>query len=188
MTKATFSTLGAIAICFAGFCLSGHSCLADSISPQIKDGGESYSEAIPDASIYGNGLGSELAEASVLRFEGEHKLRERKYDEAIEKFLKAVQFDPSDPQSHILLARGLTAKIMHSKELPESKMLQQAIHEWKMIWHHDADQSDQVEAKSQARILSRLAKSIEKNQIHTMAGHAELLSKSRDDRDFGFGM
>jgi hypothetical protein len=188
MTKAGLFTLGAIAICIAGLSSANSPCSADAISPQIRDTGEVYSEATPDESTYGNGAGCELTEASVLRFEGEHKLRERKYDEAIEKFRRAVQFDPSDPQSHVLLARGLTAKIMHSKELPESQTLKKAIDEWKLIWHHDADQSDQVEAKTQARLLSKLAKSIEKNQIHTMTGHAELVSKSRDDRDFGFRM
>jgi tetratricopeptide (TPR) repeat protein len=188
MTKAAFSILLAITICFTGSYFNGQQCHADSISPQIKDTGSVYSDAAPDESMYGNGTGSELTEASALRFEGEHKLRQRKYDEAIAKFLKAVQFDPSDPQSHILLARGLTAKIMHSKDLPESKTLKMAIDEWKLIWHHDADQSDQAEAKTQARLLSKLSRSIEKNQIHTMSGHAELLTKSREDRDFGFGM
>jgi hypothetical protein len=188
MTKAAFSILGVIAICFTGFCSNGQLCMADSISPQVKDTGSIYSDATPDESVYGNGAGSELTEASVLRFEGEHKLRQRKYDEAIDKFLKAVQFDPSDPQSHVLLARGLTAKIMHSKTLPESKTLKMAIDEWKLIWHHDADQTDQAEAKTQARLLSKLSKSIEKNEIHTMTGHAELVTKSREDRDFGFSM
>ncbi len=179
MLKNTVFTFGAIAICF-----STAPAWADAISPGIKDNGSVYSEATPDSSTYGTGPGAELAEASMLRFKGAEKLRQRKYDEAISTFLKAVQFDPGDPESHLLLARALTAKIMHGKKLPDSKALKEAIDEWKLIWHHDADQTEQVEAKGQARMLSKLAKDIEKNQVRDLAAYGQIMTKVKDP-DFG---
>ena len=168
----------------AAFCLSSAVAWADAISPSIKDDGSIYSEAEPDSSLYGTGPGAELTEASALRFSGSQKLRQRKYDDAIGMFLKAVQFDPGDPESHILLARAMTAKILHSKKLPEGKTLKEAIDEWKLIWHHDADQSEQLEAKSQAKLLQRLAKAMEKGKLQDMNAHGEVLSKSTKNTDF----
>ncbi len=179
MPKRIVFILGATAFCF-----STAAAWADAISPSIKDDGSIYSDAAPDSSMYGTGPGSELTEASALRFDGAQKLRQRKYDDAIASFLKAVQFDPGDPESHILLARALTAKIIRSKKLPESKDLKEAIDEWKLIWHHDADQSEQFEAKGQARMLSRMAKSIEKGKLQDLNTHGEVLSKSAKKSDF----
>ena len=61
----------------------------------------------------------------------------------------------------------------------------EAIDEWKLLWHHDADQSDQVEAKNQAKILGRLAKSIAKDKTHSLATRGEVLTKKPKDE---FGM
>jgi hypothetical protein len=182
MTQRIRITLGAIF-----FCLSSAPALADAISPSIKDDGVIYSEAEPNSSVYGTGQGGELTEASMLRFKGEEKTRRRKYDEAIEMLKKAVQLDPGDPSTHILLARARTAKIMHDKTLPDNESLQKAINEWKLIWHHDADQSEQYEAKMQARMLMRLAKAIEKDKAHHLNTHGEILLKSAtkgSDPDF----
>ena len=164
--------------------LSTAAALADAISPSIKDDGSVYSEADPNSAMYGTGPGAELTEASALRFEGSQRLRHRKYDEAIGMFLKAVQFDPGDPESHLLLARAMTAKIMHGKKLPEGKALKEAIDEWKLIWHHDADQTEQQEAKVQARLLQKLAKAIEKDKLHDLNTHGEVLSKSSKSSEF----
>lgn len=176
-------TLGAVLVCF-----SSVPALADAISPSIKDDGVIYSEAEPNSAVYGTGQGGELTEASALRFKGEDKIRRRKYDEAIEMLSKAVQLDPGDPTTHILLARAKTAKIIHNKTLPDSKSLQDAIAEWKLIWHHDADQTEQYEAKVQARMLMKLAKAIEKDKAHNLNTHGEILLKSARTADSEFGM
>ena len=171
------------------FCLSTAPAFADAISPNVKDNGVIYSEAEPNSSVYGTGPGAELTEASMLRFKGEERIRRRKYDEAIGLLEKAVQLDPGDPASHILLARARTGKIMHDKNLPDNESLQKAIAEWKMIWHHDADQTEQIEAKAQARLLMRLAKAIEKDREHHLNTYGEILLKSAatksPESDFG---
>jgi predicted Zn-dependent protease len=137
--------------------------IADAISPNIREQ-ETYSEEAPNQSFYGNGPGSQLTEASALRFEAEQKLREGKLEQALKKVSKAVQFDPGDADGHILLAKILTAQITRSKTIPDQQTLQRAINEWKLIWHHDANQIEQYEARSQARRLIKLSKAIEKQQ------------------------
>jgi hypothetical protein len=145
--------------------LSTNSVWADSISPGIRDDGQSYSEEKANSSFYGDGEAGRLSEASALRFQGQQSIHDGKLDLAIKQLAKAVQFEPGDPQGHILYARAISAKIDKSGSAPSLVMVNRAIDEWKLIWHHDADCFDQTEAKSQAKRLTRLAKVLLKQGI-----------------------
>jgi tetratricopeptide (TPR) repeat protein len=146
---------------------------ADAISPGIRDSGEVYSSEPPETSYYGTGEAGRLSEASALRFSGDQLFHEGKYDQSIEKLSKALQLDPGDPDGHILYARSLSAKIKRSKTVPDGVLVNRAIDEWKLIWHHDADAVDQAEAKAQAKYLVRLAKSISKLQTQVAENNSQ---------------
>lgn len=136
-------------------------CFADAISPAITGDGKQYSKDLANSAYFGTGISGRLTEASTLRFDGEQETAAANYDVAIKKLRKAVQLDPSDPTGHILYARALSAKI-RSQKLPEEALLKQAIDEWKMIWHHDADLLEQLEGKRETRALTRIAKAVAK--------------------------
>jgi len=137
--------------------------LADAISPAITGGGRTYSLEEPKTAFYGTGISGRLAEASALRFEGEQETVAGTFDTAMPKLAKAVQLDPSDPTGHILYARALTGKI-NSCAKPDPAMVNLAIHEWKLIWRHDADLTEQVEGRQQARALMKIARKIGKEE------------------------
>ena len=141
-------------------------CLADAISPSITGDGQVYSKEAPNASFYGTGMTGRMNEASALRFEGEQDTASQKFDVAIAKLAKAVQLDPNDPAGHVLFARALSQKIETAKTPVPPEMINQAIQEWKMIWHHDADLEDQLEGQRQVRRLKKIAKALEKLEQH----------------------
>jgi hypothetical protein len=136
---------------------------ADAISPAITAGGRAYSHEEPNSSFYGTGVSGRLAEASALRFEGDQETVSGDFDSAMPKLAKAVQLDPNDPSGHILYARAMTGKINSSPE-PDPAMLNLAIHEWKLIWRHDADLTEQTEGRQQTRALMKIAKKMAKEQ------------------------
>jgi len=141
---------------------------ADVISPNISsttDPDRPYSEEKPDVAFYGSGVAGRMSEASALRFQGERDTDDAKYDPAIRELAKAIQLDPGDPTGHLLYARALSRKIRsHKNVTPE--LVAQAISEWSMLWHHDADYSEQFEAKMQAHKLNKLAKEMRREAKH----------------------
>ncbi|HEY9868183.1 MAG TPA: hypothetical protein V6D08_03165 [Candidatus Obscuribacterales bacterium] len=137
---------------------------ADVISPHINDHGRVYSDEPPNSALYGTGMSGRMSEASALRFEGEQDLQTRNLNEAVRKLGKAVQLDPGYPPGHVLYARAITAKFYANKGPIDEDLLRRCIDEWKLIWRHDADQLEQMEARSTARKLIRIAKAIEKKK------------------------
>ncbi|HEY9773290.1 MAG TPA: hypothetical protein V6C81_05725 [Planktothrix sp.] len=154
LSAALFSALFVLVGAQAAYC--------DAISPSIKEAtDDSYSKEKPDSTFYGTGTGSHLTEASVLRFQGEQDMDNHEWDAAIRKLSKAVQLDAAEPEGHVLYARALTRKIEAGQNVtPE--MVQMAQQEWKLLWHHDSDYLEQIEAKNESRRLSRVAKMLEK--------------------------
>jgi hypothetical protein len=159
-------------ICLTVFSL-GHGCaaIADSISPGIRDEGQSYSDEEANSSFYGDGEAGRLSEASALRFQGEKSIHNGKLDLAIRQLAKAVQLEPGDPQGHLLYARAISAKINRSGSAPSLVLVNKGIDEWKLIWHHDADPFDQSEGRKQAKKLMALAKVILKQGIQENNGN-----------------
>lgn len=143
------------------FILSHIPALADAISPAITGDGKQYSKDRANTAYFGTGISGRLTEASTLRFEGEQETAAENYDVAIKKLQKAVQLDPADPTGHILLARALSTKVRRSPK-PDEKQIAQAIEEWKLIWHHDADLLEQIEGKRETRSLQKIAKAVAK--------------------------
>lgn len=137
--------------------------LADAISPQINNGEREYSTEKADTSYFGTGVSGRMSEASHLRFEGEQLLADGKLEEAKRKLGKAVMLDPGEPGGHIFYARCIT-RILQSQPTIDEKLLARCIAEWSLIWHHDADQTEQYEAKGQARRLIRIARALEKEK------------------------
>lgn len=136
---------------------------ADAISPNITSGGKVYSEERPHKEFFGNGMSGRLSEASYLRFMGEQALDDGDLPNALKKLSKAVQLDPGDPTGHMMYARAMTTKInrtLRKGEPIDEELLANCIEEWKLIWRHDADTSEQAEAKAQARRLVRIAKQL----------------------------
>ncbi len=136
---------------------------ADSISPNINNGDREYSEEKPESSFYGSGYTGRMAEASQLRFEADELMADGKLEEARKKIGKAVMLDPGTTDGHIMYARCIT-RMLYAKKTLDEKLLSRCIEEWKLIWHHDADQIEQVEAKAQAKTLMRIAKELEKQK------------------------
>lgn len=137
---------------------------ADAISPEIKDKGNVYSKEKANRSYYGTGIAGRAMEAMELRFEVERMIQDGEFEEAIPKAKKACQLDPGDPQCHLLLARALTKKF-YTKEGPiDEKLLRECLAEWIMLWHHDADQGEQLEAKLEARKMIKIAKALDKRK------------------------
>lgn len=155
----TFSLLLASQQFFASGCFS--TAHADTISPNITSGGKVYSEERPNKEFFGSGMSGRLSEASYLRFSGEQALDDGDLDVALKKLSKAVQLDSGDPGGHLLYARAMTGKInrtLRKHEDVDQELLMDCIDEWKLIWRHDADTSEQAEAKAQARRLVQIAK------------------------------
>jgi predicted Zn-dependent protease len=138
-----------------------HMACADAISPNITSGGRVYSEEKPNKAFFGTGMSGRLSEASYLRFMGEQALDDGDVPAALQKLSKAVQLDAGDPTGHMLFARAMTMKINRSLRKGEDvdrELLDDCIAEWKLIARHDADTSEQAEAKAQCRRLTKVAK------------------------------
>lgn len=134
---------------------------ADTISPNITSGGRVYSEEKPDRAFFGTGMSGRLSEASYLRFMGEQALDDGDVSTALKKLSKAVQLDAGDPTGHMLFARAMTMKInrtIRKGEDVDRELLDDCIAEWRLIARHDADTSEQAEAKVQYRRLTKIAK------------------------------
>lgn len=137
---------------------------ADYISPKIHDKGHLYSTEKARSEFFGTGVAGRMSEASHLRFETESALQERDFEKAVKTAKKAVQLDPGFPEGHLLLARALTGKFYMLEGEIDEKLLHDAIREWKMIRYHDADISEQWEAKTQLKKLSHVSKALEKDR------------------------
>jgi hypothetical protein len=133
---------------------------ADAISPRIQETNFRYSNEKPNSALYGTGTAGRMTEASALRFQGEQETEDGLFDSAIRKLAKAVQLDAADPTGHLLYARALTRKIKAGQI--DSKEVDIALNEWKLLWHHDADQNEQFEAHMEARRMGKLAKALHK--------------------------
>lgn len=133
--------------------------LADAISPNINDVGKVYSTEKPDSAYFGSGTASKLSEASALRFKADRLSSEGEIDQAIKVLAKAVQFDPEDPSGHIMLARAMTQKLRSNKSKPiDWELYGQCMDEWNLIAKHDADHTEQLEARTAISALKRMAK------------------------------
>jgi hypothetical protein len=135
--------------------------LADAISPHIRETTSLFPPEKPNTAFYGSGVAGRMTEASELRFAGERDTMDGKFDDAIHKLAKAVQMDPGDPAGHLLFARALSRKISAGKHVTP-QLVQVALSEWKQLWHHDADQTEQLEAQLEARRLGRVARTLSK--------------------------
>jgi hypothetical protein len=129
---------------------------ADAISPSIKDTGKKYSKEPADKTYYGTGAGARLMEASDLRMDADRLMQDGEWDKAIVKAKKACQLDPGDPDTHMLLARAMTHKLQDKSGAIDQKLLAECMVEWKLIWLHDADNSDQMEGKGNYKKLERI--------------------------------
>jgi hypothetical protein len=143
--------------------LIGSAALSDPISPNIHNGERDYSKEKPNAAYYGSGFSGRMTEASELRFEGDQLMADGKLEEAKAKLGKAVMLDPGSPETHMMYARCIT-KILYSKKTVDEALLSRCLEEWSLLWHHNADQLEQGEAKAQCRALMRIAKGIEKHR------------------------
>ena len=137
---------------------------ADAISPRIKNNGNVYSKEPANTSYYGTGVGGRAVEAMNLRFEVERLLEDGEIDLAVSKGKKACQLDPGDPTCHVLLARALTRKFYGKDGPVDEKLLKECLAEWKLIWFHDSDQWEQMEAKQEARRMMKIAKNLQKKK------------------------
>ncbi len=137
---------------------------ADVISPSIDRDQEVYSQEAPNAAFFGRGVSGRMSEASHLRFNAEQCLLERRYKDAYRAISKAVQLDPGDPTGHVMLARSMTGMLRKADGKIDEDMLVRAMKEWKLIAYHDADLTEQLEAKGQLRKLGKIAKAIKKER------------------------
>ena len=157
-------TIG-VSLASAMVALSPLAVFADAISPSIKDTGKKYSTEPPKADYYGTGIGGRAMEAMDLRFQVERALQDAEWDIAISKAKKATQLDPADPGTHLLLARAMTKKLYTNKGPVDEKLLRQCLYEWTLLWHHDSDQWDQLEAKNESKRLARIVKVLDEQKL-----------------------
>ncbi len=160
---------------------------ADTISPHITSSDKVYSEEKPNREFFGSGMSGRLSEASHLRFTGEQALDDGDLPAALKRLGKAVQLDPGDPTGHLMYARAMTTKInraLKKGEKVDADLMADCIEEWKLIWRHDADTSEQAEAKAQGRRLARISKMINPQEESKFArfmgkGRQKLAAKSK---------
>ena len=108
-----------------------------------------------------------------MRFSAEQALLENDYEGAYKKSTKALQLDPGDPTTHILYAKSMTGQLrkqIDAQKNPDDlqidrELLSKCIKEWKMIQRHDADISEQFEARSQVRKLLKVVKTIKMQDL-----------------------
>ena len=154
------STSHKAAVCLLVLAMAaGGMALADNINPNINNGDRDYSTEKPNSAYYGTGYTGRMTEASQLRFEADQLMADGKLEEAKKKLGKAVMLDAGDPEGHLMYARLIT-RMLYAKKTVDEKLLAQCLEEWQMIWHHDSDQTEQAEAKAQARRLMRIAKAL----------------------------
>jgi hypothetical protein len=150
---------------------------ADAISPGINnDDGDTYSSESANSAFFGRGVSGRMSEASYLRFASEQALLEKRYDEAYRKLSKAVQLDPGDPTGHVMLARSMNGVLRRSaaKGKIDEELLAKLIREWKLIAYHDADLTEQLEAKGQLRQLNKIVKALKQKK--------EMLAKAESEK------
>ncbi len=155
---------------------------ADTISPNITSGGKVYSEERPNKEFFGTGMSGRLSEASHLRFSGEQALDDGDLPVALKRLSKAVQLDPGDPTGHFIYARAMTAKInrdLRKGQNLDPELLSDCIEEWKLIARHDADTSEQMEAKVQARRLARIGKLMNPQQKQGVLARFKVKEKQK---------
>ena len=152
----------------------------DNISPHVTGSGRVYSKEPPNSAVYGTGISGRMTEASELRYLGEQDLNSGDIDEAVRKLGKAVQLDPGTPTGHVLYARGITAKFYANKGAVDEKLLSDCLHEWRMLWHHDADHLEQTEARSQALKLGKIVRALAKKKKEL---DKQMVAERRGDAD-----
>jgi len=133
---------------------------ADLVSPHYEDRDAIYSKEPLNSSFFGTGVSGRMNEASMLRFEAEQALMERKFGDAMRKAGKALQLDPGDPSTHLLYARSLTGKLYSNRGSIDEPLLRECIAEWKLIWRHSTDYSEQQEARRNAKVLIKIDKEL----------------------------
>lgn len=153
-----------VVVSLAACIITPTSVYADAMSPSIKDTGKTYSKEHADYEYYGTGIGGRAMEASMLRFQIDRLIQDGMYEKAMVKARKACQLDPSDPENHLLLARAVTKRLASLTGPVNEKLLAEAMTEWKLIWMHDADNTEQSEAKYNYVHLKRVAMGIEKKK------------------------
>lgn len=147
--------------------------MADAISPNIDRDEEVYSHEAPNAAFFGKGVSGRMSEASYLRFTAEHALLERRYKDAHRAISKAVQLDPGDPTGHVMLARSLSGMLRTRAGAVDEELLARTIKEWKLISLHDADLTEQFEARANLKKLNKLAKSLKQQKMQLAKEEAQ---------------
>ena len=127
--------------------------IADPMSFGINSGAHVYSTEKSDRSMFGDDVGGLMVESSVLRLQAEKDLKKGDVDEAVRKARKAVQFDTESPDSHLVLARALTAKIYSVDFDIAPHIYKECLHEWRLLRWHNGDSSEDTEAGQQLRKL-----------------------------------
>lgn len=135
---------------------------ADPVSPGVRDRGKVYSKEPADTSTYGNGPGGRAMEAMMLRFDVERLMQDGNIEAALPKAYKAVQLDPADPTTRMMLVRLLTRKFYSKKGPVDEKLMLECMSEWKVLWHHDADQTDQAEAKYEYLRMAQIERALDR--------------------------
>lgn len=135
----------------------GSPAIADPHAFGINSGGHIYSNEKASSSYFGDDVGGLLAESSLLRLQAEKDLKKGDLDEAVRKARKAVQFDNESPDSHLTLARALTAKIYAVDFDISPDTYKECVHEWRLLRWHNELSSEQAEAGEQLRKM-KLAK------------------------------
>ena len=141
-------------------CAEGNLALADSISPQLQREGKTYCLEPPNRQWYGTGISSRATEAFDLSLQAERDLQAGKIHDALHSARKAAQFDPGSAQSHLILARALSACV-RSAGYHDKALYDECIQEWRLLRWHDADSSHQDEAAKQLALL-RIGKLVSK--------------------------
>lgn len=170
-------------ITIAALLLSPVAAMADVTTPHYLDRDTVYSKEAPNTSYFGTGISGRMNEASMLRFEAEQLLAERKFDEAVRKIAKALQLDPGDPSTHNIYAHALTGKLYKTKGPIDEQLLRECIAEWKLIWRHSTDFSEQIEARQQAKVLIKVARELDRvkeQKKELLAVKAKLAEKNKD--------
>lgn len=151
----------------------------------IPDRHVQYSKEPSNVAMYGNTVGGLLAESSELRMQAETARTKRTFDLAIAKARKAAQLDPTNPDSHIVLAKCLTDEIYaRDFDVPE-RIWSECRDEWKTVFWHAPDSSDRTEAAHQMLRLKRdkFAKKFRRNKHESEVQAVRVAGKKESMRD-----
>jgi hypothetical protein len=121
---------------------------ADNISPGLKRRDVIYSLEKPDKETYGTGIASRAAEASVLRLDAERDMQAGRIHDALRKARKAAQFDPEVADSHLILARAMSA-CLKANGYQDKELYDECVKEWRLLRWHDANSNNNDEAAKQ---------------------------------------